>query len=314
MSNDVSGKVAITDRGGLLYGVAAYGFGGLTPLYFRSVQALQDISPFEFLAHRIVWCAVLLTVVLGGLGRWAPLRNCLRSPRLLLMLSLSTVLIALNWYAYLQGTLTGQIEQASLGYFMIPLVNVALGVLFFGEELRPTRWLALGLAATGLVFLVVSLGELPWIALVLAVSFSLYGLVRKVAPVGSLTGLTVETLLLAPAALVVLGLWQVRGASAFGTGNAALAGLLVLSGPVTAIPLLCFGPAARRLSLSLLGFLQYISPSISLVLAVSLYKEAFPLAKAISFGLIWTALAVFSLDSLRRPSAAVLPPQEVDPR
>ena len=112
MSNELSGKVAITDKGGLLYGVAAYGFWGLTPLYFRSVQALRDISPFEFLAHRIVWCAVLLTLVLGGLGRWALLRDCLRSPRLLVMLSLSTVLIALNWYAYLQGTLTGQIEQA----------------------------------------------------------------------------------------------------------------------------------------------------------------------------------------------------------
>jgi chloramphenicol-sensitive protein RarD len=303
------------DRIGLLYGLGAYGLWGLMPLYFKAVT---QVSPFEVLAHRIVWCAVFLAGLLVLLRRWPQLLACLHNRRYLMLLGLSSFLIAVNWYAYILGASTERIVQTSLGYFMTPLVSVGLGMLFFRENLRPGQWLALSIASCGLIYLISAVREPPWIALSIASSFGLYGLVRKVTPVDSLSGLLVETLLLCPIALPMLVWGQVKGTAAFGQSSWPLSGLLMLSGLITAIPLLCFGQAARRLPLSILAFLQYIAPSIQLLLAVNLYGEPFDPTRQVCFGLIWTALAVFSLDSLlalrraRLDTADNPPPHEVD--
>jgi chloramphenicol-sensitive protein RarD len=302
------------EMSGLLYGLAAYGFWGLMPIYFRAVDHVPNV---QVLAHRIVWCALLLGGILSLLGRWPDLRACLRSRRTVLLLSLSSVLVAVNWYAYIYGALTNRIVQTSLGYFMTPLVSVMLGMFFFRERLRLGQWAALALATTGLIYLMAKAGEVPWIALSLATSFGCYGLIRKITPVDGLIGLMIETLLLSPLALALLGWWGAQGVGAFRLDDWLLDGLLVLSGPCTAIPLLCFGHAARRLPLSVLGFLQYISPSMQLVLAVLVYHEDFQRDQQLSFACIWAALAVFSVDALltrrREPVPETLPVVEEAP-
>ncbi len=284
------------ERSGLLYGLAAYGFWGLMPIYFRAVS--DNVKPLELLAHRIVWCGALLLLLLRPLGRGPHLRKCWQSRRTLLLLGLSAVLIAGNWYAYILGADEKQIVQASLGYFCTPFVNVVLGMVVFRERLRWGQWLALGFAAGGVLYLVLTVGKVPWIGLTLAVSFGFYGMVRKVTPVDAFIGLLVETLLLTPFALTLIVWWTAAGRGTFRLEQPGLSALLMLSGLLTAIPLLCFGQAARRLPLSILGFLQYISPTIQLVLAVGVYGEPFREEQQLCFFLIWVALAVFSVDSV----------------
>jgi len=293
------------EAGGLVYGLAAYGFWGLMPLYFRCVR---DVSPLEMLAHRIAWSFVLMVLLAGVLGLGPRVARCLCSPRLALLLAISSALVAINWLVYIHGVAIERVVHTSLGYFVTPLVSVLLGIIFFREHLRRAQWLAVGLAGLGLVVQVIWLGELPWISLAIAGSFGLYGLVRKVAGVDGMTGLTVETLFLFPPALGCLLFWYSQGTSAFGQGNAGLDVLLMLSGPMTAVPLVCFGQAARKLPLSILGILQYIAPSIQLLIAVNLFGERFEPAQRLSFGLIWTALALFTLESLwfHRPTARAL--------
>ena len=195
---------------GLVYGLAAYGLWGLMPLYFRIVA---DVNPLELLAHRIVWCVVLLAALMTAFRRWPEVWACLRRPKTCGLLAASTVLIAVNWYAFIVGVSTRQVVQNSLGYFINPLFSILLGVVVLGERLRGAQWAALALASAGLAYLIVAGGELPIIALALATSFSLYGLVRKVVHVDSLVGLTVETLFLAPVAASALVLWALRGAT-----------------------------------------------------------------------------------------------------
>jgi chloramphenicol-sensitive protein RarD len=291
----VIGHWSFGNSEGLVYGLAAYGFWGLMPIYFRLVAT---VPPLEVLAHRIVWCGALLLLLLRPLGRGPNLRECCQDRRALLLLGLSSLLIAVNWFAYIQGALSNRIVQASLGYFITPLVNVLLGMFFFRERLRRGQWLAVALAAGGMVYLVLALGVLPWIGLTLAVSFSFYGLVRKVTPVDPFIGLLMETLLLAPLSLAFLTWCQLEGSSRFQPQDGRMCGLLMLSGLLTAIPLLCFGQAARRLPLSVLGFLQYISPTIQFLLAVAVYGEPFLPAQRVCFALVWAALGVFTLDSL----------------
>jgi chloramphenicol-sensitive protein RarD len=288
---------------GLLYGLATYAFWGVMPLYFRSVR---HVSAVEVLAHRIVWSFVLMMLVVAGLGLWLRVRRCLASPRLALLLAVSSVLVAVNWLVYIHAVAIESVVHASLGYFVMPLVNVLLGMIFFRERLRVGQWLAVGLAGVGLVVQVVGLGQLPWIALAVAGSFGLYGLVRKVAGVDGMTGLAVETLFLMPPALACLLFWHGKGTGAFGQGDVRLDALLILSGPLTAVPLVCFGQAVRKLPLSVLGILQYLGPSIQLVLAINLFGEPFELAQRINFALIWTGLVIFTLESLwnRRPALA----------
>jgi chloramphenicol-sensitive protein RarD len=290
--------------GGLVYGLAAYGFWGLMPLYFKEVQA---VPPAEILAHRIVWCVVLLAVVLTVGWRWPDFTRCLRSRRLLGLLVLSSVLVGVNWLAYIYGVSTHRIAQTSLGYFINPLFSMLLGMVFFRERLRPWQCVAAMLGTAGVLYHVSALGETPWIALTVMSSFGLYGVVRKVAPVDGLLGLAVETLVLLPAALGFLAYGAAGGTATFGRNGWWVDGLLLAGGVVTAIPLLCFGEAARRLPLTTLGFLQYLAPSMQLVLAVLLYEEPFGTEHAVTFGLIWAALALFTLESLlarRRPERA----------
>lgn len=282
------------EAGGLVYGLAAYGFWGLMPLYFRWVR---QVWPLEMLAHRITWSFVLMLLLVGVLGLGQRVGACLRSPRLAMLLAASSALVAINWLVYIHGVAIERVVHTSLGYFVTPLVSVLLGIVFFREHLRLGQWLAVGLAGLGLIVQVIWLGELPWISLALAGSFGLYGLVRKVAAVDGMTGLAVETLFLFPLALGGLVFWYSQGTSAFGH-TIRLDALLMLSGPFTALPLICFGQAARKLPLSILGILQYIAPSIQLLLAVNLFGERFDLAQRLSFGFIWTALAVFTLESL----------------
>ena len=291
MANSAEAKT----RGGLVYGIAAYALWGLMPLY---IWALDRVPSLEILAHRVVWCSVVLLILVTVFRRWGDLGRALRNPRILGLLTISSLLIATNWFCYIYGANTGQTIQTSLGYFINPLFSVLLGMVFFGERLRPVQWLALLLAAVGVLILVVMSGQLPWIALVLAVSFGFYGLVRKVTPVDAVIGLAVETLVLVPVAVAGLVFWTATGTGSFGQMGWDIDVLLLSAGVVTAVPLLCFGQAARRLPLTTIGLLQYIGPTLQFLLAVLVRGEAFDPTKAVSFGFIWTALVIFSAESL----------------
>jgi chloramphenicol-sensitive protein RarD len=284
-----------TSREGLLYGLAAYGWWGLVPLYFK---ALGAVPPGELLAHRIVWSVVFLAPLLSLGGRWGALGRCFRSRTVLPTLLVTTLLIAVNWFIYIYSVSSNQVVQSSLGYFILPLANVVLGLLVFGERLRRLQWWGVGLAAAGVLLRTVEAGQLPWLALALAATFSVYGLLRKLTAVDGLVGVSVETLLLLPAAVAYLGYLGAAGASSVGTDDLALDGLLLLSGVVTAVPLLCFGQAARRLRLTTLGFLQYLSPSLQLLLAVGVFGEPFRLVELAGFVLIWSGLVFYVVDAV----------------
>jgi|SRR5580704_344544 chloramphenicol-sensitive protein RarD len=290
-----------TSTAGLLFGLAAYGYWGLQPLYFKLVR---QVPPADLVAHRTVWCAVLLVIVITALGRWSDFLRCLSSKRLVGLLMISSLLLASNWLLYIVSVATNRLVETSLGYFINPLFSVFLGVVFFRERPGPLQMTAILLAAIGIAYIVISFAAVPWLALGLAGCWGFYGLIRKKAGVDSLTGLTVETLLLTVPAGGYL-LWQSsQGDDIFGGVSLAGRGLVMASGLVTAIPLLFFGAAARRLPLSTLGFLQFVAPSLQLVLAVWGYGEAFTVHHAISFAFIWAGLALFTAESfLGRRSA-----------
>jgi chloramphenicol-sensitive protein RarD len=290
---------------GILYGIAAYGSWGVFPLYFKTVAS---VSPVEVLAHRAFWSFVVLAALIALLGRWRELWRVLRSGKLLVMLALSTLFIAANWLTFIYAVTSGQVLQASLGYFINPLVNVLLGVLFLRERMRPGQMLSIGLALVGVLVLVAIVGEVPWVALALAVTFSLYTLMRKLMPVDGLMSLAVETLGMLPFALVCLVWLNAPGRSA--GGQWPVLGLLMLSGPVTTVPLLFFGAAARRLRLSTMGILQYLTPTLQFLLAVLAFREPFSLAQLLSFACIWAAVLIYAADSLcatRSPVAVIEP-------
>jgi chloramphenicol-sensitive protein RarD len=285
---------------GVLYGLAAYFLWGVVPLYFHalSVLAHESISAEEILAHRIVWSVAFLVLLLTLTRRWPVVLRCFRSRGLLLTLLVTTVLIGLNWYVYIFGVVTEQVLETSLGYFINPLASVAMGMVFFRERMRPLQWAALVLAAAGVVGMTLLVGRLPWIALSLAGLFSVYGLLRKQAPVDGLAGLSVETFLLAPLAAAYLLLLVGEGRAAVGVYGPACDAMIVASGAVTALPLMCFGQAARRLRLSTLGFLQYLAPSLQFVCAVAILHEPISEEKLACFAAIWAGLAVFTVDSV----------------
>lgn len=284
-------------RTGMLYAALAYIAWGLFPLYFKR---LSDVSAFEVIAHRTLWSMVFVAIVLTALRRWAWLGPVLRSPKLLGTCAVSAVLLSTNWLVYVWAVQQGHVVEASLGYFINPLVNVMLGFVFLRERLRPVQWLAIALAAAGVIWLTVTAGRLPWIALVLALSFGVYGLMRKTAHLGALEGLTLETLILSPFAAVALFWWTSQGTSAFATGDAGHIAWLLLAGPLTAVPLLLFAAGARRITLTTLGLVQYLSPTIQFLLGVWLYHEPLAGARLVGFVLIWSALAVYSAESLWR--------------
>lgn len=283
---------------GALYGAGAYIIWGLLPLYWR---ALHGVPALEILAHRIVW-ALVIALALVGLrrGGWAWLRAALASPRTLATFSLSAVLLTINWGVYIWAVNAGHVVETSLGYFINPLLNVLLGVLFLRERLRLGQGIAVAVALCGVLYLTLQLGAPPWIALCLAGSFGLYGLLRKTAALGSLEGMTIETLLLAAPALVYLIWLELGGSGVFLRGGAATSLLLVGAGAATATPLLLFAAGARRLTLTTMGILQYIAPTLQFTLGVTLFGEPLTAQRLIGFGLVWAALAIYSIEGVIR--------------
>ena len=282
-------------RAGLLLAFSAFTFWGLTPIYFNE---LAGVSPLEVLAHRVVWSSVLLMLFLGVRQRFGALLELLRSPRLIGSLMLSSLLIATNWLCFIWGGTNHRILETSLGYYINPLISVLLGCIFLGERLNRYQALAVCLAAVAVSIQVIFLGKLPWVALVLSLSFGCYGLVRKKISVDASAGLALETLLLTPAFLVYF-LWLMdRDLQVFRLGSPGISALLALAGLVTTVPLVLFNKAAQKLPLSLLGIMQYLAPSITLLVGVTLYGESLGEVQLATFALIWCALAIFTVGSL----------------
>ena len=289
-----------TDRGGVALGTAAYLLWGVFPAFFH---LLASTPPVEVLAHRVLWTLVLMAVILAVVRGWGALRTL--SPRGWLMITAAAVLIAVNWGLFIHATGVDRIVEVALGYFIGPLVSVLLGVLVLRERLRRLQWIAVGIATVAVLVIAVGDGRVPWIGLGLAVSFALYGLIKKTVPLPATASLTAEGVVLAPVALVYLVALQLAGGGNLVGHGAGYVALLVLTGPVTAVPLLLFGAAARRIPLSTLGTLQYIAPSLQFVLGVAVYGEVMPTERWIGFGLVWVALVVFTVDLVRsrpRPS------------
>lgn len=284
-------------RSGAPYALAAFGFWGVVPIYYK---ALDEVLAADVLAHRIVWTVVMGAILMTALREWSRLRAILASRRMLATLLLSSVLIATNWMVFIVAVQTDRVLDASLGYYINPLVNVLLGMTLLGERLTRARAFAVLLAAAGTLILAFSYGRPPWIALVLAFSFGFYGLVRKRTDVPVLAGLFVETAFLLPLAIGAIALLAVEGRGSFLIGGRTTDLLLIAAGPVTMLPLLWFTQAARRLPLTLLGLFQYLAPSLSFLLAVFLYDEPFTTVHGITFACIWAALAIFSADSFRQ--------------
>ena len=288
-------------RRGYLFAFGAYAAWGAFPLYFK---ALRPSGPFEILAHRILWALLVVALVLAVMRRWRAIRTLLRQPRTLGGVTVAAGLIAVNWAVYIYGVNTDHVVEASLGYFINPLVTVLLGVLVLREHLRAGQWVALGIGGVAVAVLSVDYGRLPWIALTLACSFGTYGFVKKWLALPAAEGLFLESTVLALPALAYLAVLGGRGGSTFATVSALHTALVVGGGAITAIPLLLFAGAANRLPLTALGMLQYLTPSLQLALGVLLFHEPMPPGRLVGFGLVWCALAVFTWDALRAASAA----------
>jgi len=281
---------------GVVYALMAYVIWGLFPLYFK---ALEQIPSLQILAHRMVWSLLVVALLLAVLKRWSWLNVLREQPAVLVRFALSALLLSSNWGIYIWAVNSNHVVDASLGYYINPLVNVALGSVLLHERLRALQWVALGIAAVGVSVMALEVGHVPWISLSLAFTFGGYALLRKTAPLGALEGLAVETAVLFPLALLYLYWLGTQGQNAFATADVSTRWLLVAAGPITTVPLLLFAAGARRMSMTLLGVLQYITPSLQLALGVWLYREPFALAKVVGFGLVWTGIAVFLLDGLR---------------
>ncbi|WP_339345559.1 EamA family transporter RarD [uncultured Sphingomonas sp.] len=282
-------------RSGLILGIGAYAAWGLLPLYLR---LLRGVPSLEVLAHRIVWSLLLLIVIVVVTRRAGAIRAAARG-RTLALLAASATLIAINWLVYIWAVQHGHVLEASLGYFINPLVNVALGMALLGERIGRVQKAAVAVAAAGVVVMALSGGGALWISLTLALSFGTYGLIRKVAAIDSLGGLTVETALLLVPALAVIAMAQVGGQGAFGQDRTVDL-LLVLAGAVTAVPLLMFAAAARRLRYATMGLLQYIAPTLQFVEAVALFHEPLRPVHLVTFALIWTGCALYAWGGWRR--------------
>ncbi len=285
---------------GLVYAALAFGIWGLFPLY---LQQIASVPALEVVLHRSAWSLLLLAGVLTVLRRWAWLATLRGQPRLWAAMTCSALLVMGNWLMYVWAVMSGHVLDASLGYFINPLVSVLLGTVVLRERLRPVQWAAVALAAAGVLWLTLRTGSPPLVALALAVSFGLYGLIRKTVPLGALEGLTLETMLLAPLVLPALAWMTVAQHGALTRGDPALTGWLLLSGPLTAAPLLCFAAAARRLPLATVGLVQYLSPSLQFVLGVWVFHEPLQAGRLAGFAFIWAGLALYSADGLRRSAA-----------
>jgi chloramphenicol-sensitive protein RarD len=287
---------AAVRRQGVILGLFCYIVWGFFPVYFKAVQV---VPPLEMVSHRIVWSLAFLLILVVWKGMWQEILSVLKRPKALAALTASTLLIATNWLVFIFAVSSGEVLQSSLGYFINPLVSVLLGFLFLKERLERPQWISLFLAATGVLYLALEYGRVPWISLLLALSFGLYGLIRKALHVEPLVGLTVETLLLAPIALFYIVSLNRSGTGIFLASSRNLDLLIPMAGVVTAIPLLMFAAAAKKLRLATIGFLQYITPTIHFILAVTAYGEIFTRTHLVSFSLIWSGLALYSLHAYR---------------
>jgi len=294
-------------RRGTLYGAAAYALWGLFPLFW---PLLDPASALEVLAHRVLWSLLVVAALLQAGRTWARVRV---TGTQFLRLSVASVLLAVNWGTYIYGVDSGQVVETSLGYFVNPLVSVGLGVLVLGERLRVAQKLAIGVAALAVVVLSVGSGRPPWLALVLAFSFGFYGLLKKQAGVGAVASLAVETAVLSPLAVAYVVVIGITGASTFSSHGVGHASLLATAGLVTAIPLLAFGAAATRVPLTTLGVLQYLAPTIQLVIGTVLRHEPFGFARMAGFALVWVALVVFTIDLVRQRRPVALAQPELAP-
>jgi chloramphenicol-sensitive protein RarD len=287
-------------RGGVGWALLAYGSWGVFPIYWKQ---LQHVPPAEVLSHRVLWSCVLVGGVLLLRGRGGELREALATRATRRALLASTALIAVNWFLFIWAVASGRILEASLGYYVNPLVNVALGRVVLGERLSRPAQIAVALAAIGVVVMGATTGAFPWLSLVLAITFGLYGLCRKMAPVAPLVGLGVETLLTAPLAIAAIAVLGARGDAVAPGADLLTWAFLVGSGAATAIPLVAFAEAARRLRYSTLGITQYVAPTLQLACAVLIYGEPFTHAHAVAFAFIWAAVALYAGDTLRSRGA-----------
>ena len=279
---------------GVGYALLAFSAWGFLPIYWK---LLDTVPSLEILAHRMVWSVLFLMGLLAVQKRLGEFRDLLKTPKYIWMLLGTAVLLGVNWFVYIYGVNTNQIVETSLGYFINPLFNVLLGAIFLKERLNYWQCLALGMAALGVLNFLWDFDSLPWIALSLAFTFSFYGLLRKMIPVKPLVGLLMETVLLAPFAAVMIVVWNVDGTGNIG-GDWEIVIFLVGAGVVTSLPLLWFTNAGKRLRYTTLGFIQYMTPSIQLLIGVYLYHEPFTPTHSITFGLIWAGLVIFSINSL----------------
>ena len=291
------------DRRGFAFGVAAYGLWGVMPIYFKAIAAVAAV---DIVAHRILWSLPFLALLLWLSRGWSEVRQAIRRRRTLLLLLSTATLIGINWLLYVYAVTSGHILAASLGYYLNPLANVLLGRFILKERLSWLQWIAIAIAAAGILALAVgALGQL-WISLTLCISFATYGLLRKIALVDAVAGLAIETALLFPLAIGWLAWRLAAGAPSFGTTGSQTA-LLVAAGIVSTTPLLLFTAAARRLPYSTLGMLQFLAPTLQFLCAVWLYGEPFGRAHAIAFGAIWAALALYLFELIRAPRASQAP-------
>lgn len=282
-------------RKGVILAICAYCLWGFAPLYFKLIQ---QVSPLEILMHRVLWSFVLMVILMQFVGGFGRLRQVLKRPKQLLVLLITSLLIAGNWLIFIWAINNDHMLDASLGYFINPLFNVLLAMLFLGERLRKLQWAAVALASLGVIIQLISYGSIPLLSLVLAASFGFYGLLRKKVNVDAKTGLLVETAILAPVALGYLLVTLETSSVSMLTNDWGLNLTLMAAGIVTTVPLLCFAGAAVRIPFSILGFFQYIGPSIMFMLAILLFNEPFDMEKATTFGFIWVALMVFVSDLL----------------
>ncbi len=283
-------------RVGLLLGIGAYGLWGLFPLFW---PLLEPASALEILADRFLWSFVFLALVMTATRSWSRLRPALAQRRNLVLLAAATVLISLNWGVYIWAVNSGRVVEASLGYFINPLMVVLLGTLVFHERLRRLQWTAVGIAAVAVAVLTAGFGGVPWIALALAFSWAGYGVVKKIVGMDPIASLTIETAYATPIAVLYLGWLQIQGTLAFGHSSTANTLLLMLTGVVTAVPLVMFGGAANRIPLSTIGVLQYLTPTIQFVIGITVAGEVMSAFQWVGFVIVWVALAVFAFDGVR---------------
>lgn len=282
-------------RQGVLFAIAAYTMWGVAPVYFK---LLQQVPALEILAHRIIWSFVLVLLLIFGLRRWQRIKPVVTNKKQMLRLTIATFLLGGNWFLFIWAINNNHILDASLGYYINPLLNVAIGMAVFAERMRRIQLVAIALAVIGVLIQVVSFGSVPWVALALACSFATYGAIRKRLPVDSITGLWLETTILLPFMLIYVFWFANSGASAMTSNSWQLNFLLIAAGIVTTAPLLCFTAAAQRIRYATLGFFQYIGPSLMFILAVWVYDEPLATDKLVTFAIIWAALALYSLDTL----------------